>query len=65
MSKEIQKLRNKFLFSPENLAEVCGIKIESAKMLCTICTRYTKKGIFLRIKKNFYILEQNWAIYSK
>ena len=61
MFKRIQKLRNYLFFSSEDISEIFGISLQSAKVLCT---RYTKKGIFIRIKKNFYVLEQNWNIYS-
>ena len=37
--------------------DVLNIKVESARVLCS---RYVKKGIFIRPKKGFYILASKW-----
>jgi len=52
----LKKLGEKAFFTKDDVAEIFGIKSESAKVLCT---RFTKKGIFIRLKKNFYILSEN------
>jgi len=54
------KLRqlNKWLyFKTDDLADVLGIKKESSKVACS---RYVKKGIIIRLKKDFYILREKW-----
>lgn len=51
------QLRGKLYFTPEELAEYTGLKPESAKVLCS---RYAKKGIFIKLKKGFYILQDRW-----
>jgi predicted transcriptional regulator of viral defense system len=56
-----EKLSRKLYFTTEDLANLFEIKPESAKVLAT---RYTKKGIFIRLKKDFYVLSQNWQNYS-
>ena len=64
LSRNIQiseKLSRKLFFTTEDLANFFKIKPESAKVLAT---RYTKKGIFIRLKKDFYVLSQNWQNYS-
>jgi len=49
---------NKWLyFKTEDLANVLGVKKSSSKV---ICNRYVKKGIILRLKKDFYILREKW-----
>jgi predicted transcriptional regulator of viral defense system len=54
---KIDALKNKLFFTVQNVAEASGTTISSAHVLCS---RYTKKGIFLRLKKNFYVLRDNW-----
>ena len=54
-------LSNKLFFSVDDLAEAAGIKNESAQVLCS---RYVKNETFLRLKKNFYVLAQNWQRYN-
>lgn len=56
-----ENLSRKLYFTTEDLAKLFEIKSESAKVLAT---RYTKKGIFIRLKKDFYVLNQNWQNYS-
>jgi predicted transcriptional regulator of viral defense system len=58
----LSKLRKKNYFTIQDVAKVCNIKPESAQVLCS---RYVKKGIFIRLKKNFYILEQSWENFSR
>lgn len=60
--KDIVKLNEKLFFTPEEVSEIFKISYSSAKVLCT---RFVKKGIFLRIKKNFYITEQKFKSLSQ
>jgi len=55
---DIQKLKDKLYFTVNDLAEVFQITIESARV---VCSRYAKKNIFIRLKNNFYILDQKWG----
>ncbi len=54
---ELRDLRDRLYFTVEDLQDMLGIKPESARVLCT---RYTKKGLFIRLKKNFYVLTEKW-----
>jgi predicted transcriptional regulator of viral defense system len=54
---ELQLLQSRLYFSPEDVAEALDTKPASAKVLCT---RYAKRGIFIRLKRNFYLLAQRW-----
>lgn len=58
---DLRKLQEKLYFSAEDVAALLQIKTESAQVLCS---RYAKKGIFIRLKKNFYVLENNWTRYK-
>lgn len=54
---DIKKLKDKLYFTVNDVAEVLNIKSASARVLCS---RYVDKNIFIRVKNNFYILDQNW-----
>lgn len=60
--RQLQKLREKLYFTAQDVAGIAGIDSASSLVLCT---RYTKKGIFVRLKKNFYVLEQVWENFSR
>lgn len=49
-------------FTTQKVAEVLGISEASARVLCS---RYTRKGIFLRLKKNYYIFSFEQNLLSK
>lgn len=51
------KLSDRLYFTTEDLQEQLGIKPGSARVLCT---RYAKRGIFVRLKKNLYTLNERW-----
>lgn len=51
------KLKEKAYFNLEDLQGLLDIKLESARVLSS---RYVKSGIFLRLKRNLYILAQKW-----
>lgn len=59
---ELQKLSGRLYFTAGDVAELLNLKTSSARVLCT---RYAKKGIFLRLKRNFYVLDQSWKGYSR
>jgi predicted transcriptional regulator of viral defense system len=53
----ILKLKDRLFFSSLDVSELFGITPQSAWVLCN---RYVKEGIFIRLKKDVYTLEQNW-----
>jgi len=59
---QLSKLKNKSYFSTQAVADVLGIKPESARVFCS---RYAAKGIFLRLKNNFYCFSESWEYLSK
>lgn len=60
---KIQKeLAGKFFFSTEDVAGILKIAPGSARVLCS---RYVKNGFFIRLKKNFYVLERNWTRFQQ
>jgi predicted transcriptional regulator of viral defense system len=52
-------LKNQLYFTVEDIAVILDIQVDSARVLCN---RYTKNGMFIRLKKNFYVLTQNWDL---
>ncbi len=58
----LDKLENKLFFSVSELADILGIKEDSARVFAS---RYAKKGIFVRLKRDFYVLKQNLNMYNK
>lgn len=58
---KILKLKGRVLFTALDVAEIFKIKPESAWVLCS---RYVKEGVFIRLKKNTYTLEQNWRSWA-
>lgn len=54
---ELKKLEKKHYFTVEDVSALFGITMASAKVLCT---RYAKRGIFIRLKNNFYVLDRVW-----
>lgn len=54
---KLQKLSQSLYFTVENITALWGIKRASARVPCN---RYVRRGTFLRIKNNFYVLAQNW-----
>jgi len=61
MSDVWSNLKDRLFFSVEDVSELKGITITSAYVLCS---RYVRRGIFIRVKKNFYVLERNWTHYG-
>ncbi len=58
---KLQKLGQNLYFTVEDIAVLWGIKRTSARVLCN---RYVGRGVFLRLKNNFYVLAQNWKNFS-
>lgn len=54
---ELKSLEEKIFFTSQDVAELLGIKQASALVLCT---RYVKKGLFVRLKKDFYTTKEKW-----
>ena len=59
---KLKELRSKLFFTVEDVATLLGIKTQSSAVLCS---RYTKMGYFIRVKKDLYVLEQAWQNYSE
>ena len=53
----LQALRKKLYFTVADFAQASGVTTESARVSLS---RYVKAGIFIRLKKNLYVLEQAW-----
>lgn len=60
--ENLQKLGKRLYFTADDVSRVLGIKIQSARVQCT---RYLKQGLFVRLKKNFYVLDPKWKNFSK
>ncbi|MBN2453675.1 MAG: hypothetical protein JXB40_05400 [Candidatus Omnitrophica bacterium] len=54
----IKKLRELPYFTIDDLARISGIGHASAYVFCN---RYVKNGVFIRLKNNFYVLEEMWG----
>jgi len=58
---EIQKI-DKLYFGCEEIARVLGISEASSRVTAS---RYAKKGLLLRIRKNMYVLRERWIAAEK
>lgn len=54
---ELRALESRLYFSSQDVADILGIKKSSAVVLCA---RYVKKGLFIRLKKDLYVLRERW-----
>jgi len=54
--QKLEKI-NKLYFTCQDIANIFGINLPSANVLCN---RYVKNGSFVRLKRNFYLLNQKW-----
>jgi predicted transcriptional regulator of viral defense system len=59
---KLQKLKEKFYFSSKDLQNLLDIKPDSAKVMCS---RYVKTGFFVRLKNNFYVLNERWENFNR
>lgn len=51
------RLIKKLYFTYQDVARVLGISGESAKVSCS---RYTREGLLIRLKPNYYMLREKW-----
>ena len=58
---EIQKI-DKLYFGCEEIARALGISEASYRVTAS---RYAKKGLLLRIRKNMYVLRERWIAAEK
>ena len=57
-SAELKNIK-KFYFGYEDISRSLGISAASAKVAAS---RYVKQGILLRMKKNMYLLKEEWKV---
>lgn len=55
-------LRQRLFFRAEDVATACQIKLPSAHVFCS---RYMRRGEFVRVKKDFYVLDRNWERFAR
>lgn len=55
-------LKERLFFGIEDVSSGYGITRASAHVLCS---RYVKQGVFVRLKKNFYVLDRNWEKFGR
>jgi predicted transcriptional regulator of viral defense system len=58
---DLIRLRERLYFTVGDVARILKVKQESARVLCN---RYVKSGRFIRLKNNFYVLEERWSSFS-
>ncbi len=58
---KIRKIK-KLYFGYNEVAQILGITRNSARVTCT---RMVKKGLLIRLKRDFYVLEEKWDNMSK
>ncbi len=54
---EFRQLERRPYFTSQDVANLLAIRPSSAIVLCT---RYVKKGLFIRLKKDFYVMKERW-----
>jgi predicted transcriptional regulator of viral defense system len=54
---KLETLKSRLFFTARDVARAAGITLPSAHVLCS---RYTRAGIFLRLKKNVYVIRDAW-----
>jgi predicted transcriptional regulator of viral defense system len=59
--KKLQKLKGRFSFCNKDLQNLLKLTPESARV---IASRHTKDGFFIRLKRDFYVLNENWEHFS-
>lgn len=59
---QVKSLENRLFFGHKDVAQILEIKDSSARVFCS---RYSDKGIFIRLKKDFYILKDRWQRNSR
>ena len=59
---KLKALEKKLFFRSEDVAGLFQIQTKSAHVLLS---RYVNKGIFIRLKNNFYVLANRWESYTR
>ena len=59
---KLKALEKKLFFHSDDISRLFQIQPESAHVLSS---RYVKRGIFIRLKNNFYILTYMWERYTR
>lgn len=54
---KLKALESSLYFTSQDVAELLGIKHASAVVLSA---RYVKKGLFVRLKKDLYVMKERW-----
>ncbi|MEO0091723.1 MAG: hypothetical protein ABIK61_03320, partial [candidate division WOR-3 bacterium] len=57
-----QQLRSRLFFSVADITQILQIKPTSANMLAS---RYAKRGLLLRIKKDMYVFPERWHNFNE
>lgn len=60
--QKLRQLKDKNYFSTREVASVLDVKTESSKV---ICLRLLKRGLLIRLKRDFYILRERWDILTE
>jgi len=62
MPRDLKPLRERLFFTLDDMVTLLAVDRRSAQVLCS---RYIKSGRFIRLKRDFYVLEENWVSYSQ
>lgn len=55
--KKLEPLFDRTFFTTLDVANLLGYSLEYARVFCT---RYTKKGVFIKLRKGLYVLSFKW-----
>ena len=58
----LNELGKRLYLTVEDVAQITGVKPESARVTCA---RYARRGVFIRIKNDFYVLAHKWNSYAR
>ena len=58
MPRDLKPLRERLFFTLDDMVTLLAVDRRSAQVLCS---RYIKSGRFIRLKRDFYVLEENWV----
>ena len=58
----LKPLRAKLYFTVGDVAQVLGIKRQSARLECF---RFVREGLFIRLKNDMYVFEEKWQNFSQ
>ena len=57
--EKFKQINKKTFFMPEDVSSVLNIETNSARVLCS---RYSKNGIFIKLKNNYYAFAAIWEL---